>query len=567
MSDAAKDDIIAALDAAEIVSDGTLPAPLADASGNDSPKTGSIPSEVGHRGAGALHLRRGGVEIDVRCALLPLTDLGNAQRFVARFGDDFKYVEQWGWLGWDGRRWNTHEAEAILSRAVHATIKAIAEEAHQLRLLEIIWADDIAEMSDDTRQRINPVIEIKKTEIIITAADRLSGWCLDSQSNAHISCVAKLAQAYLTASSDRFDADALAFNVSNGTLRFAKHESEDYVSFHAHARGDLITKISEVVYDPKAEAPIYDAFLARVQPDAAMQVHLHAWGGVSLTALALARLSFWYGTGRNGKSTLIDAWAHVMGDYSQTIPIESFLDQGRARRGGEASPDIASLPGIRCLRTSEPEKGAKLAESLVKLVTGGEPLRARHLNRDFFEFRPAFKLTMQGNYKPRIDGTDEGIWARILLVPWRVMIPAEERDVNLPAKLKAEASGILNRLLDGLRYYLDKGLTPPDEVLEATAEYREDSDPIGRFLAECTERCAPADKVRTGGKDLWLLYKAWASGNGERAATPKGFSRGLQDHGVARLKSSGIFYLDIKAIKFVSDFQGMEYEDDPPKKY
>ena len=118
-----------------------------------------------------------------------------------------------------------------------------------------------------------------------------------------------------------------------------------------------------------------------------------------------------------------------------------------------------------------------------------------------------------------------------------------------------------------MRYYLDLGLTPPDEVLAATAEYREDSDPIGRFLAECTVRTPPAEKQRTGGKELWLVYKAWASGNGERAATPKGFSRGLQDHGVSRLKSSGIFYLDIRQTKFVSDFEGMEYEDDPPKKY
>ncbi len=552
------DDIAKAIAAAEVLSVGENPAPPdQDARENASPA-----GSKNH----ILQLKRGGREIDLRCALFPLTDLGNAQRFVARFGGDFKYVDQWGWLAWDGRRWNTHEADAILSRAVHDTIKAIADEAMNLRWLEKLWADDIAEMSDDTRLHINPIVERKKDKVVLFA-DRVSGWCLASQSNAHISCTAKLAQAYLTASPDTFDADPMAFNVGNGTLRFQKHERDDYISFHPHNRADLMTKISEVVYDAAATCPIYDGFLERVQPDAAMRLHLHAWGGVSLTALALARLSFWYGTGRNGKSTLIDAWAHVMGDYSQTIPIESFLDQGRSRRGGEASPDIASLPGIRCLRTSEPEKGAKLAESLVKLVTGGEPLRARHLNRDFFEFRPAFKLTMQGNYKPRIDGTDEGIWARILLVPWRVMIPAEERDVNLPAKLKAEQSGILNRLLDGLRYYLDKGLSPPDEVIEATREYREDSDPIGRFLTECTERGAPAEKWRTGGKELWLLYVAWAKANGERNATPKGFSRGLQDHGVMRLKSSGIFYLDIRATKSAYEFEGMAYEDETPKKY
>lgn len=497
---------------------------------------------------------------DLWLANLPLTDMGNAERFVARHGRDFLFVAEWGWLAWDGKRWNGHEAEAMVQRAVHATIKAIAEEAHAVRLWQL-WLDE----DPQEWPVINPVVKVKSDGTTIRFADQISGWCTASQSNAHITCVARLAQHYLTASPDDFDADPMAFNVGNGTLRFSK-EFDGYVRFEPHGRAARMTKITPVDYDPQAQGPVYDKFLARVQPEAGMQRHLHAWGGVSLTGLQIARLSFWYGTGRNGKSTLIDIWAHCFGDYSQTIPIESFLDQGRARKGGEASPDIASLPGVRCLRTSEPEKGAKIAESLVKLVTGGEPMRARHLNRDFFEFRPSFKLTMQGNYRPRVDGTDEGFWARMLLVPWAVMIPAAERDTELPAKLKAEASGILNRLLDGLRDYLDNGLSPPDEVLEATAEYREDSDPIGRFLAECTltmdpppaER--PQDEYRVEGAKIFKLYVAWAKASGERPWSPKAFSRGLQDHGVARIKSSGMHYRHLRLIKDPADFDGQEYE-------
>ena len=105
----------------------------------------------------------------------------------------------------------------------------------------------------------------------------------------------------------------------------------------------------------------------------------------------------------------------MAGDYSQSIPVESFLDQGRSKRGGEASPDIAKLPGVRMLRTSEPGRNAKFDEGLIKLLTGGDKISARHLNRNFFEFLPVFKLTMQGNHKPKIQGVDEGIWSRIFL--------------------------------------------------------------------------------------------------------------------------------------------------------
>jgi putative DNA primase/helicase len=547
--------IVSSLEEAQTLSSASAtaaaaPAPSGRARGSHNPAGDLPPSDGSGGGAGAGDDEGG--DLELACAFLPRTDLGNAERFVKRYGREFLFVPEWGWLAWDGKRWNGHEADAILSRAVHATIRAINDEA--------------------TALRGSPHDVMLDPDKGTWLSDKLAGWCLASQSGAHIMVVSRLAQSYLTAPSKTFDADPLAFNVQNGTLRFAKVDEGDYITFHKHQREDRMTKIAPVEYRPEARSPIYDGFLARVQPDPAMQRHLHAWGGLSLTAMKIARLAFWYGTGRNGKSTLIDAWAFVLGDYSQTIPIESFLDQGRSRRGGEASPDLASLPGVRCLRTSEPEKGAKLAENLVKLVTGGEQIRARHLNRDFFDFDPVFKLTMQGNYRPEVRGTDEGIWSRILLVPWTVMVPAEERDVDLPAKLRSEASGILNRLLDGLRDYLDNGLSPSNEVLVATAEYRDDSDPIGRFLAECTLKMdppppdRPQDEFRVAGGELYRLYVAWAKAYGERPWGAKAFSRGLLDHGVLRIKNSGMYYRHMRLIKSTVDFAGQEYGEDEPDK-
>lgn len=536
MTDPLKLRIVSSIEEAQVI-----PAPLAGSSGSDDPGVGATPAAESSEGAGG-----GDAEprsLDLECSFFPRTDLGNAQRFLRRHGGDFLHVEEWGWLAWDTRRWNTAEAEAILGRAVHQTIKDIALEAAALK-----------------ESKFDVLLDERKG---LWLSDKLKGWGLASQGNAHLACVARLAQSYLTAAPSAFDADPLAMNVGNGTLRFAKVDDGDYVSFHPHNRADRMTKLTEVAFDAAATCPEYDKFLARIQPEIRMVRHLHAWGGLSLTALAVARLSFWYGTGRNGKSTLIDAWGHVMGDYAQTIPIESFLDQGRTRRGGEASPDIASLPGIRCLRTSEPEKGSKLAEGLVKLVTGGEPMRARHLNRDFFEFRPVFKLTMQGNYRPAIYGTDEGMWSRILLVPFGVMIPEAERDLDLPDKLKREASGILNRLLDGLRDYLDHGLLPPAEVLDATAEYRDDSDPVGRFIRDCTTWETDA---RVGGKEIFQVYTAWCKAHGERVFSHKAFSRGLQDHGIPRLKSSGIWYCGVALTTTALAFQGMEIEEGPRPK-
>jgi len=521
-----KDNIIRLVRDAETLSDGKGAAPA----GTSTPKEEKAKTDDG--------------DINLACAFLPRTDLGNSERFMKREGEKFLYVEQWGWLAWDGKRWNIHDADAILARAVHQTIKDIRLEAKAWKESEFDF-----------------IVETKKG-VDIWDSMKLMGWCLGSQGASHIACVSRIAQSHLTAAPDSFDRDPMAMNVDNGTLHFAKSDVNDYVTFTPHARQDRMTKITPVAYDPKALCPQYDEFLRKVQPDDQMQVHLHAWGGVSLTALALAQLAFWHGTGRNGKSTLIDTWAYVMGDYAQTIPIESFLDQGRTKRGGDASPDIAALPGVRCLRTSEPDKGAKLDESLLKLVTGGEPLRARHLNRDFFEFRPSFKMTMQGNYKPVIHGTDEGFWSRFLLVPWKVMIPKDERDPDLPMKLRAEAPGILNRLLDGLRYYMDKGLSPPDKVIEATAAFRDDTDPIGRFLADCVKIHAGESSHKAPGQPMFRLYAAWCKAMGERRWSPKNFSRSVQEHGIERVKSSHIFYIGIEMVKTEADFAGEAYEEE-----
>jgi putative DNA primase/helicase len=169
---------------------------------------------------------------------------------------------------------------------------------------------------------------------------------------------------------------------------------------------------------------------------------------------------------------------------------------------------------------------ARLSEALVKQVTGGDTIPVRHLNREYFDLEPQFKLTLSGNYRPRIEGSDEGIWRRVLLVPWLVMVEKEKRDKNLPQKLAAEASGILNRLLDGLRDWAERGLIAPDEVTKATEDYRRDSDPLGRFLAACVVR-APGERVQAS--TMHELFVAWARANGASEWSAKGLANALKE--------------------------------------
>jgi putative DNA primase/helicase len=486
--------------------------------------------------------------LNLRLAFYPHTDLGNAERFRERFRGKLLWCPALGWLWWDGKRWSRDGAEEKVKLAEHHTVRAIQDEAQAL-----------FESGHDVK--VGSKYKGKPDEETIMMSDSLAAWGRASEQANRLSPIAKRAAPYLAVAPEQLDADPFKFNVANGTLVFRKAEGSDYVTFKPHDQADMITKCSAVVYDPKAPAAHFDSFLVDVQPEAARRRFLMQWQGLSLTGdITEQKLCIFWGKGRNGKSTFIDACACVAGDYGETVPIETFLNEGRSRNAGQATPDLAMLPGVRYLYTSEPNKGAKLDEALIKLATGGDAINARHLNKEYFRFRPQFKLTISGNYRPSISGSDEGIWRRPQLVPWDVTIDKAKVDKHLVDKLRAEASGILNRLLDGLRDWFDHGLVPPESVIEATADYRRDSDPLGRFLEACVE---PAAGQRVQSSDMHALFGAWAKANGATEWSPKGLANALKERGFHSKHSNVMWWLDVKLIHSVSDY--VDHEGKPLK--
>jgi len=483
---------------------------------------------------------------NMRLAFFPLTDLGNAERFRERYRDRLLWCPALGWLAWDGKRWSRDGADELVKIAEHDTVRGIQDESKEVR------ESGCKDKPDAPQGARDSVFKVDRDGNETFYSDKIAAWGRASEALNKLGALSKRGAPYFSIGVEKLDADKMKINVNNGTLVVARKSEGDYVEFKPHDPADLITKLAPVDYDPEADCPNYDKFIARIQPQETMRTFLHQWFGLSLTGdVSEQKLAFLYGKGSNGKSVLVDAVSYVAGDYGETVPIETFLDQGKSRNAGQATPDLALLPGVRMLRTSEPEKNSRLAEAMVKLVTGGEPIMARHLNRDFFKFYPAFKLTISGNYRPTISGADEGIWRRLRLVPFNVFIPKDERDIHLTEKLRAEASGILNRLLDGLRLWCDKGLLEPDAVVAATAEYRSASDPLGRFLSMCVEEAA-GDRVQSS--ILYGVFEAWCKSSGETAWKQKGFSLAMEERGYKRKHSDVTWFLDIKLIRYAHDF-------------
>lgn len=494
------------------------------------------------------------------CALLPQTDLGNAERFRARFGHMFRFCPDIGWLKWDGRRWALLASEkdqlpGEVMQAVFLTVRAIGNEA------KLVAASGRADQAIEGTPEADTAMDFQvkaatnsRDEVLFS--DTIREHAKSSESKSRLSAIPALVQSFeltMVRATD-MDVDRMAINVLNGTIRLENAGNRLAVRLDPHNPDDLITKVADVVYDPDATCANYDAFFDRVMPDAADRRFLHQWAGLSSTGdIGYHKMAFFWGKGRNGKSTWVDAVASLLGEYAQTIKFDTFLEQASKRKGSDATPDLACLPGVRFLRASEPEKGAKLAEALIKEVTGGEPMNVRHLNKGFFNFLPSFKLTAQGNYRPKITGTDDGIWARVRMVPWTVRIPDSEIDITLPDQLKREASGIFNHMLRGLIDLKENGLIESDNIKAATDKYRDQSDQLGRFLHDCTAD-TPGDKVRSS--SLFDLFKVWAAVTGAGEWQPQGFAKAMEDRGYERKTSNGVWWLDLVATVDKEDIEG-----------
>ena len=325
-----------------------------------------------------------GVEVGIN-----LTDLGNARRFVLAHGGDLRFCYPWDkWLVRDRQRWKIDDTGEIYRRAKD-TIRLIYREAGEAN-------------------------EEKERKQIGTHA-------LRSESDSKIKAMLSLAQSEpgIPILPDDMDKDPWVLNVVNGTINLKTAELKP------HRPEDLITKLAPVEYLPDIKCPLWIEHLNRIfQTNIGLISFLQIAIGYSLTGITDERAMFIsHGIGANGKSTTHEVIAQILGDYAVRTPTESIL----VKREGRIPNDLAKLKGARFVYCSEVEEGKRLAESLIKDLTGNDTISARFMRAEWFNFQPSFKLWLATNHKPLIRGTDNAIWSRIRLIPFTVSIPECDR--------------------------------------------------------------------------------------------------------------------------------------------
>ena len=413
-------------------------------------------------------------------------DDGNGQRFIDQYGDRIRFVKEWrGWIVFNGQRWESDDTAA--QRLAIKSARSIYQEASKSKDAE--EAEQIARFAKASGR-----------------AERIAG-------------LLKLAGPHVAINTADIDANPLLLNVANGTLDL----NPGACNLRPHDPGDLLTRLIPIEYQPDATAPTWERFLQDVfNGDDELIGFIQRLAGYTLTGQVTEHcLPILWGTGRNGKSTLLTTLLAVWGNYGWTVESDMLL----ARRHESHPEERAQLFGRRLVVATETNDGRRLNEARTKLLTGGDPVVARFMYKGSFTFAPSHTIWLATNSKPAVAGNDLAIWSRLKLIPFRQRFVNNRRDPDMGSKLLDELPGILSWCVQGLRDYHERGLDEPDTVTAETREYRDDEDQIAQFVEE-TCHVSAKGKARSA-----FLLDQFRRFTGQLKFSPKRFKRLMEDHG------------------------------------
>ena len=441
--------------------------------------------------------------VDIHC-----TDFGNAERFLNKYQNDVLFCKvQDAWYLWNEQ-------------------KGLWEHDNLLAIRECV-KDILLDIYHEAEYQTSP-----------EARGRVAKWAIQCEKPEHINSCLNVAQSdrKIVTRPDKFDTDKYLFNMQNGTYDLRTHD------FLQHDKQNYITKTVGYNYDKNATCPKFLKFINRIFKSRSDKVeiidYLQKAFGYSLTGEVSQQAIFLlYGSGANGKSTLIETQRMVMGDYGTTIDSSSLI----TKKNDSVRNDIARLPSVRFVSASENSKGTVLDEELVKKLSGGDQVTARFLFQEEFQFYPQLKLWWAFNHPPGLNDFTHSLMRRLKLIPFDEVISGTEviDQAVLLNWHREELPGIFNWELEGLKKFQNEGLKDIDAVKKAVKEFKEEQDRLHEFIQDV---CyvpgvdgVPEQDLVTSASVLGRSFNEWAMKNNEKPMSQRKFSMELKERGFIRI--------------------------------
>ena len=436
-------------------------------------------------------------------------DTGNADRFIDRYGNLYKYsyIANKFYI-YDGMKWKIDDKGSI-RKLIDEMIESIKDE-------KIIHGDDVTE--EEAREFFQKYY--KKTR--------------GTQAKKNI--MNELMHRR-PATPDDFDRDDMLINVANGYIDLTSRE------LYKHDINKMFSQITNTDYTEKMQPAVWLDFLNDIfAGDQEVIRYIQKALGYSLTGSTREQIMFiLFGKGRNGKSIFVEVISEILGDYSNNMQAKSLM----VKKNDNVNTDIARLSKARFVTSSEPNEGFRFDEGLIKQLTGGDKVTARFLYAEEFEYTPKFKIWVSTNHKPIIRGTDDGIWRRLVLIPFDVQIPEEKVDKDLKYKLLREAPAILNWMAEGAYMWMQEGLAMPEKLKEAVQKYRNEMDTLGQFIEDC---CKVDKNSSEKVSNLHQAYKTWSNDNltSTKVLGMKSFSQKMEERFVKESRRDANYFIGIE---------------------
>jgi len=420
------------------------------------------------------------------------TDSGNAESIVELFGDKLRYEHKCKrWYNWKGHTWQADENGAI----DRLTIKT-------------------------KRARLRKSADIKNEDIRAKEAK----WALVSESKTHIDAAIKIASKLkpITTTIEEYNKYPMLLGCANGVIDLKTG------MLLKGCPEDLISLSTNIYFDPEAKAPRWLQFLSEIfLNDDKLIDYIGRCVGISLTGLTKEQVIFLlYGIGANGKSVFLNIIRTLLGDYAANTSFQTFLSS--QYDSSKIPNDVAALVSKRLVTALELKENARINEERIKSMTGGDPINARFLHREWFTYTPEYKIWLAVNHKPKVSDTTYSFWRRIRLIPFKAVFEKDRADLELTEKLLKELPGILNWAIEGCLKWQKEGLKSPDSVTNATNEYQSEMNIVRQFLDEETIKKEGAHVKYI---DLYEAYRQWSEKPHEDPMTGNMFGRKMTELG------------------------------------